>query len=69
MTLKEWPTYRLALVWVGFVCLALLFMLAGTLFDASGGSVPGLLMFLLASACVVAPLILTWHWRRDRREG
>jgi preprotein translocase subunit SecF len=68
MSLRDWPPLRLALVWVGFVLLSLLFMLVGTVLDASGSSLAGLLTFFLASVCIAAPLILTWHWKRDRKE-
>lgn len=67
MTLREWPLRRLVLVWVGCLFLTLLLMLAGTLLDAAGDAALGLLLFLLASVAVAAPLILTWHWRKDRR--
>lgn len=69
MTFENWPLRRIVLAWVGCLLLALLLMLTGSLLDAGGRASLGLVLFLLASVAVAAPLILTWHWRKDRRVG
>ena len=68
MALRDWPLHRVVLVWIAFVLVALLLMLAGTVLDASGSETAGLFTFFLASICVAAPLLLTWHWRQDRKK-
>ena len=67
MPLRDWPLHRLVLAWVVCVAAALFLMLTGTVLDASGARSAGLLTFFLASICIAAPLILTYHWRRDRK--
>ena len=66
MALKDWPRHRLVLLWVAFLVAAVLLMLTGALLDASGAESASVLAFFLASVCIAAPLILTWHRKRDR---